>query len=149
MQTGEKAFSAKELYRIHVQNHIISKSDTIGVFITRVIDGDTFVCVTCEGCDDSLRIRVLELDTFEKARIPRLYKQASVWGITPEEALYAGKITTIEARKILQSKQVKLHRGSGRNANIDIYDRPLRYVVLPDGTDYSELMRSRGFNARK
>jgi endonuclease YncB( thermonuclease family) len=141
---------AKEEARIaYINSHAITNSDTINVLVTRVVDGDTFICVTCLDCADSISIRVLDLDTFEKSRIPRLYKQAYDWGISPEEALYAGQITTIEARKILEGKQVKLHRGNKRDLNLDKYHRPLRYVVLPDGQDYSALMRARGFNAKK
>lgn len=147
------ALTKREAYHLYVKNHIVSKSDTISVLVTRVIDGDTFVCIPCFTCDDSIRIRVLELDTFEKTRIPRLYRQARLWDITPDEALVAGKMATTEAKRLLEGKQVKLHRGSKREDNnpdlIDIYDRVLRYVILPDGLDYSELMRVKGLNARK
>lgn len=143
------ALTKKEAYHLYVKNHIVSKSDTISVLVTRVIDGDTFVCIPCFTCDDSIRIRVLELDTFEKSRIPRLYRQARIWDITPDEALLAGRQATVEAKQLLEGKQVKLHRGSKREDNIDIYDRVLRYVMLPNGQDYSELMRVKGLNARK
>lgn len=139
----------QDAYRLFVRNHIVSKSDTISVFVTRVIDGDTFVCVSCPTCDDSIRIRVLELDTFEKTLIPRLYRQARIWGISPFEALEAGKMATIEAKRLLEGKEVTLHRGERRDDNIDIYDRVLRYVILPNGFDYSKLMREKGFNAQK
>lgn len=143
------ALTKREAYHDYVKNHIVSKSDTISVLVTRVIDGDTFVCIPCFTCSDSIRIRVLELDTFEKSRILRLYRQARLWDITPDEALVAGKMATIEAKRLLEGKQVKLHRGSKREDNIDMYDRVLRYVILPDGLDYSELMRVKGLNARK
>jgi hypothetical protein len=92
---------------------------------------------------------VLELDTFEKTLIPRLYRQARIWGISPFEALEAGKMATIEAKRLLEGKEVTLHRGERRDDNIDIYDRVLRYVILPNGFDYSKLMREKGFNAQK
>lgn len=143
------ARTKQEVTRLYVENHIVSKSDTISVLVTRVVDGDTFVCIPCFTCSDSIRIRVLELDTFEKSRIPRLYRQARLWNITLDEALAAGKQATTEAKRLLEGKQVKLRRGSPGEANIDIYNRVLRHVSLPDGSDYSQIMRTKGLNARK
>jgi endonuclease YncB( thermonuclease family) len=141
--------SKQQIYRLYAKNHTVSKSDTIRVFVTRVVDGDTFVCIRCFTCDDSIRIRVLGLDTFEKSRIPRLYDQARAWGISPSEAISRGHDATSEARNLLQGEQVILHRGNKSELNLDVYSRPLRYVILPDGSDYSEVMREKGLNARK
>ena len=132
----------------YVRTHIVSTSDSINVFVTRVVDGDTFFCVPCLDCTNEISIRVLELDTFEKARIPRLYKQMADWNLSEEEALLIGKGTTIEAKRILEGKQVTLHRGNKHDMNIDKYYRPLRYVIV-DGKDYSQLMRDKGLNARR
>lgn len=141
--------SKQQQQREYVKNHIVNKSDTISVLVTRVVDGDTFICTSCFTCGDSVRIRVLELDTFEKSYIPRLYRQARLWNISPDEARNKGRDATQEARKLLEGKQVKLHRGNKSEPEIDIYDRLLRYVILPDRSDYSELMRTKGLNARK
>lgn len=134
--------------RDYVQSHPVSRTDSIRVLVTRVVDGDTFVCITCATCTDSIRIRVLNLDTFEKAKIPRAYKQAAQHGITIEQVVLAGKLATYEAQALLLDKWVLLHRGRKRDTNIDIYFRPLRYVRLEDGRDYSEIMRAKGLHAK-
>jgi endonuclease YncB( thermonuclease family) len=75
----------------YVRRHWVTTHDTVRVLVVRVIDGDTFECVTCATCSDRIRIRVLNLDTFEKAKIPRAYKQAAALGTTIKKIVLAGK----------------------------------------------------------
>jgi endonuclease YncB( thermonuclease family) len=141
------ALSKQEAKRHFVRNHAVTQSDTISVLVKRVIDGDTFICTTCLTCDDSISIRVLELDTFEKRRGEHLSRQAKDWNLTQSQVINKAKEATAEAKKLLEGRQVKLHRGDKLDINLDRYDRPLRYVILPDGRDYSSLMRSRNHDA--
>lgn len=140
-------FQARCLY---AHNHEISQSDTINVVVVRVIDGDTFIAVTCFECNDPLSIRVLGIDTPEKDNRPRkqLEKQSRRLGVSKEDVILAGKLITREADKFLTGKVVKLIRDR-RELNLDRFCRPLRHVRLPDGTSYADWVRSKDYDTKK
>lgn len=143
------AQAKEEAHRVYVNRHAVTNSDTIGVFVTRIIDGDTFICVTCLDCSDSISVRVLGLDTFEKRKGEHFDRQARLWNYTEKQVKAKAQQGTEAARKLLLRKQVTLHKGNGSEDNLDQHHRPLRFVRLPNGQDYSALMRSRGLDSRK
>lgn len=84
------------------------------VVVGRVIDGDSFVVT------DGRRVRPMVLDSCERN--------------TP-----AGPRATADARALLQGRVVTLVREPGA-PDADRYRRLLRYVTLPDGRDFAEVM---------
>lgn len=143
------AQAKEEARRVYVNRHAITNSDTISVFVTRIVDGDTFICVTCLTCSDSISVRVLGLDTFEKRAGKHLDRQARDWNYTEKEVKAKAQKGTEAAQELLLLRQVKLHKGSGSEDNLDQHHRPLRYVQLPNGQDFSALMRIRKLDSRK
>lgn len=143
--------------REYAQNHLITRSDTISVFVTRVVDGDTFMAVTCLTCGDSIRVRVLGIDTYEsknyaprkvKKQVEAVRKQTGDSTISQKDIFYAGDLAKRQAEQFLLHAQVKLHRGTPQNNdNLDPYNRPLRYVTLSDGQDFAAVMRQYNHNA--
>lgn len=132
----------------------IDQSDISVVVVTRVVDGDTFVCAPHnttneEALRDTVRVRVLNLDTFEKIRGERLEKQAQRMSITPDRALLIGKMAKDAATEMLHGKVVTLHRGQRNAPNHDKYGRLLRFVTLENGDDFSEIMKQQGFNVKR
>lgn len=80
--------------------------------VTRVIDGDTFT--TPEG-----KVRVLVMDSCESGT-------------------QGGDLATSDAHLLLDGNSVTLTAQPGHNK--DGYGRLLRYVTLPDGRDYADVM---------
>lgn len=138
--------SKKEAFRLYIKNHVVTQSDTVSVLVTRVVDGDTFVCVSCLTCKDSISVRVLGLDTFEKHGGKHLRRQADEWDYTERQVKEKAVSATNDAKKLLLRQQVTLYRDKGES-NIDIYFRPLRYVRLPDGRDYTQVMQQEGHDS--
>ncbi len=121
----------------------IDKSDTCEVFVTKVVDGDTFYC---EKNVDTVKVRVLGFDAWESKQGDRLDGQAARAGISVERALSLGSKAKTYAKEIAEGKIVTLHRGSGKTPNRDIYGRLLRFVIVEE-QKYEELMISRGYAA--
>ncbi|MBD1210673.1 MAG: thermonuclease family protein [Ignavibacteria bacterium] len=141
--------SKQEAKRNFVRNHAVTQSDTISVLVTRVIDGDTFICVTCLTCDDSISVRVLGIDTFEKTAGKHFRRQADEWNYTEKQVKEKAREAAEDARKLLLRQQVKLHRGDKTQDNLDRYYRLLRYVTLPDGSDFTDAMWRKGHDSRR
>jgi endonuclease YncB( thermonuclease family) len=132
-----------------VYGQVIDRSDSIAVFVTKVADGDTFYCTSCDTCNDEVKVRVLNLDTYEKIRSERLRDQAERMNIAEQRAMQLGKQATDAATSLLLGKTVTLHRGNKREPRYDKYGRLLRYVLLSDGEDYSALMKLKGYNVKR
>jgi micrococcal nuclease len=92
--------------------------------VVAITDGDTIKVATKRGLLD---VRVLGIDT------PEVYFGAECWG--PEASRFA--------RAILAGKQVEL-RADLTQDRTDAYDRALRYVILPNGDNYSVLAAEAG-----
>lgn len=90
--------------------------------VTKVVDGDT-IDVQVNGKEDVIRLIGIN---------------------TPEINACFGREAAIEARNILQSKSVMLETDPSQD-NRDVYNRLLRYIFLPDGTNFGELMIKNGF----
>lgn len=86
--------------------------------VVRVVDGDTVDVVTAAGRE--LTVRVLGIDT------PEVYGGAECWG--PEASAFAGQT--------LAGRTVGLVVDDTQD-DVDRYGRSLRYLVLPDGSNYS------------
>ncbi|WP_328810593.1 thermonuclease family protein [Rhodococcus sp. NBC_00294] len=91
------------------------------VTVTYVVDGDTVDVVTSAGW--TTRVRVIGIDTPETKR-PETPVQC--WG--PE--------ATDFARSLLGGRQVGMVTDPSQD-EVDDYGRLLRYLVLPDGRNYS------------
>jgi micrococcal nuclease len=137
------------LFGASAEAQLIDRSDTIEVRVTRVVDGDTFFCTAVENTADTVKVRILNLDTFEKINGERLRDQARRMNVSDSVALKRGFQATDIAKKLLLGQTVTLHRGTRREANVDKYGRVLRYVMLEDGKDYSELMKEKGYNVKR
>lgn len=97
-------------------------------FVTRVIDGDTFVA-NYDG--SSATVRVIGIDTPETVR-PN----------TPLECF--GSEASSKAKELLMQKEVILTTDSTQDT-YDKYGRFLAYVTLPSGNDFGETMLSEGY----
>jgi micrococcal nuclease len=128
-----------------LQAQLLDQSDTCECVITRVVDGDTFYCA---NGGDTVKVRVLGVDTYETRTGERLYKQAISAGITPERALALGNLAKDCAKNLLNGKIVTLKRGSSRTPNHDIFGRLLRYVFVDD-EDVAKIMVAKGFGTPK
>lgn len=106
------------------QNSARQTANAPGYFkVTGVIDGDT-----------------LRVDIVGKVETVRLI------GIDAPEipgGCFA-KESAIHARQVLSGKSVRL-KPDPTQANRDTYGRLLRYIILPDGTDFNRLMISEGY----
>lgn len=105
--------------RGHPQGGVLTGSSTTAP-IKRVVDGDTVIAAV-DGHDQ--RIRVLGIDTPETVD-PN--EQVGCYG--PEASAFA--------HEQLDGQTVTL-RSDPTQDDTDRYDRALRYVILPDGTNYS------------
>lgn len=83
------------------------------VVVQRVIDGDTFVTT------DGDKVRVLGIDSCERSTA-------------------AGPRATAEAETLIARQSVVLTPEPG--VDRDYYKRELRYVTLPDGRDFADVM---------
>ncbi len=103
-------------------------ADEEGYLVSSVVDGDTLVVLVG---DTKETVRVLGIDTPETKYSER------------GEECY-GTEATDEARRLLSGRRVVLTTDDTQ-ADRDSYDRLLRYVTLPDGGDYGEVMIHEGF----
>jgi micrococcal nuclease len=126
-----------------LQAQKLDQSDTCECIVSRVVDGDTFFCAN-DG--DTVKVRILGIDTFEYRTGDKLYKQAIAAGITPDRALALGNLARDYAKQLLTGKVVTLYRGGSRTPNHDNYTRLLRYVIVDD-EQLHVIMRSKGFAA--
>lgn len=93
--------------------------------VVEVVDGDTVDVVTAAGKE--LTIRVLGIDT------PEVYGGAECWGAEASQF----------ARDTLAGKTVGLVTDETQD-DIDRYGQTLRYLILPDGSNYSVLAAEAG-----
>lgn len=96
--------------------------------VTRVIDGDT-IEVTINGTVE--KVRLIGIDTPEVVD-PR--RPVQCFGIEASN----------HAKQILTGKQVMLV-SDPTQSNRDKYGRLLRYVFLPDGTNFNKMMIEQGY----
>ncbi|REK78309.1 nuclease [Rhodococcus erythropolis] len=96
--------------------------------VVRVVDGDT-ADVRLDSGED-VRVRILGIDTPETVK-PDAAVQC--WG--PEASAWA--------HTMLDDAAVTL-TGDPRSDDVDRYGRSLRYLTLPDGTDYGVLAARSG-----
>lgn len=98
------------------------------VLVSSVVDGDTFHVVAGEQKET---IRVLGIDTPEV--------------VDPRKPVQCfGREASAKAKELLRGKLVTLTADPSQ-ADKDRYGRLLRYVTLPDGTDYGLRMITEGF----
>ncbi|MDN5758690.1 MAG: thermonuclease family protein, partial [Tomitella sp.] len=88
--------------------------------VERVVDGDTIIA---ETGGHTQRVRILGIDTPET-----VHPDKPVECFGPEASDFA--------HELLDDQTITL-RADPTQQDIDRYDRALRYVILPDGTDYS------------
>jgi len=111
--------------------------------VTRVIDGDTFD-IDLPG-RDSVRVRVLGLDTPEKRRGEKVTKDARRAGTSVTAQIALGEDASTRAKKLLEGKKVSLESGrDDRGPRLDVYGRFLAYVRLSDGRDFGLVMIKEG-----
>jgi micrococcal nuclease len=91
--------------------------------VHRVVDGDTVELSPVDRDSDEITVRVLGIDTPETKRPG---EPVECWG--PEATQYA--------KAALLKRTVTVQRDRSQDDQ-DRYGRSLRYLVLPDGTDYS------------
>jgi micrococcal nuclease len=96
--------------------------------VVKVVDGDT-ITVFLNGKDE--KVRILGINTPETVD-PR----------KPVECF--GKQASDKAKSILTNQKVRLMSDPAQD-NIDKYGRLLRYVYLPDGTDFGLLLIQQGY----
>jgi len=96
--------------------------------VTRVVDGDTIV-VEMNGAQE--KIRLIGVDTPET--------------VDPRKPVQCfGKEASTFTKNLLEGKQVRLESDSSQGDR-DKYDRPLRYVFLPDGTFVNKEIIAQGY----
>lgn len=106
----------------------IAASETQGIRVVRVIDGDTIV-LDIDGSDT--RVRVIGLDTPET--------------VDPREKLECfGEAASAKAREMLEGTFVRLEEDASQG-KYDKYGRLLAYVYLADGTLFNEYMIREGY----
>jgi len=96
--------------------------------VVAITDGDT-IKVNIDGTTKT--IRIIGLDTPET--------------VDPTKPVQCfGPESSVKSKELLSGKSVTLE-SDPTQGDLDKYDRLLRYVFLPDGSDYSKLMISEGF----
>lgn len=121
------------------------KQDSSIAKVVKIVDGDTFD-IDCGN--DIIRVRVLNLDTYETRLGERLATQAERNGISVERALSLGKKAKSYAIETILGKEVLLHRGNRKEPNRDKYGRLLRYVEY-NYIPFEHEMKMRGYDSRK
>lgn len=121
-QAGLKEIAGKNQSR---QTPVIKK---LSFNIVKVVDGDT-IDVTINGQTE--RVRLIGMDTPETVD-PR--KPVQCFGIEASN----------KAKEILTGQKVYLEADETQGER-DKYDRLLRYVFLEDGTNFNEMMISKGY----
>ena len=101
--------------------------------MVKVSDGDTIWIRLHNG--NRVKVRVWGIDTPEKFRSKKLFKEARRCGVEPAAIVRLGKLASRQAKELLDHSRVELiPRGRGR------YGRLLAVVILPDGEDFGRLM---------
>ncbi len=96
--------------------------------VVKVVDGDT-VDVDIDG--STTRLRIIGIDTPET--------------VDPRKPVQCfGREASNKAKEILTGQFVTL-TADGSQGDTDKYGRLLRYIALPDGTDYGLYMISQGY----
>ena len=106
--------------------------------ITKISDGDTFWVRLENG--NRIKVRVWGIDTPEKFKSKKLYREANRCGVSVEEMKRLGKLASEKAKEILDHSKVVL-KGKGRG----YYGRYLAELFLPDGTNYGLEMIKEGY----
>jgi micrococcal nuclease len=99
--------------------------------VIRISDGDTIVVQNLSNYQKE-KIRIFGIDTPEKFKSEKLYKQAKKCGVDIESIIYLGKLASKHAHIYLyDGEKVKvISFGKGR------YGRVIGKVKLPNGDDY-------------
>lgn len=119
-----------------VQNIFLDYKAT--ALITDITDGDTYK--TTEQ-NETISIRLLNIDCFETRRTERLTEQAAAAGISEDSAYNLGHQAKQFAIDMLLNKTVTIKRDSAEQ-NIDTYGRLLRHVIVNDSL-FSEMLKAR------
>ena len=99
-----------------------------GVRVVRVHDGDT---ITVETGGRTEKVRLVGIDT------PELDDERDAYR---DEAVAAREFVRLR----LKGKSISLER-DGEQGDRDDYERLLRYVILPDGTNFNEELVRKGY----
>src|SRR5699024_8786324 len=103
----------------HPQGGVLT-GDRQDAAVARVVDGDTIIA---DASGEQLRVRILGIDTPET--------------VDPNQPVECyGPQASAFAHQMLDGQSVTL-RTDPTQDDTDRYGRALRYVVLPDGTNYS------------
>lgn len=102
------------------------RGETLKTSVNRVVDGDTFEIVY-EG--KPTKVRLIGVDTPETVKS----------GIPVE---WYGKDASDFTKKLIEGKQVTLEFDKGK---LDLYNRLLAYVYLPNGDMLNVILLHRGF----
>lgn len=124
--------------------HMATAQDTVKATVIRVVDGDTF---DAAFNSDTIRVRVLGLDTYETRLGSRLQKQSRRNNITMVQALDKGRKAKQYAQYLIENKTVLLHRGDTKQPEKDIYGRWLFYVEIGKHK-FEQLMIEKGYDAQ-
>ena len=96
--------------------------------VTDVVDGDTIVVTNDEG---EYKVRLIGVDTPETVD-PR------------KEVQCFGQEASSYTKRLLLDQPVYLKKDETQT-DVDKYDRWLRYVILPDGTNYNQQLIAEGY----
>lgn len=114
--------------------HVLQASDAVPrspevlVPVVRVVDGDTIV-VSLDGKNET--VRLIGINTPET--------------VDPRKSVECfGKEASEKAKTVLQKSSVRLE-ADPTQGDRDKYGRLLRFVFLPDGTNFNELMIEEGY----
>lgn len=134
-QQDVEGSSTSDLPILSPSSDVISNDDTPassegqqGYRVVKVVDGDT-IDVDIDG--ETSRLRLIGIDTPETVD-PR--KPVQCFGIAASN----------KAKELLSNRFVTLEADESQG-NKDKYGRLLRYVFLPDGTNYGLFMISEGY----
>lgn len=105
-----------------------TERETIGYRVVKVVDGDT-LDVDIDGKTE--RLRLIGIDTPETVD-PR--KSVQCFGVQASN----------KAKELLTGQYVQLESDESQGER-DKYKRLLRYVILPDGTNFNKYMISEGY----
>jgi len=109
--------------------------------IIRISDGDTILVENLETYE-RIKVRIWGIDTPEKFKSHKLYREAQRCGVDPETIIYLGKEASKHAHLYLYpgEKVEVIPKGKG------YYGRLLGKVILPNGEDYGLLMIEDGYS---
>ena len=120
------------------QNVFIDYESTVE--INYVTDADTY---KFEISNETVIIRLLNVDCFETRQGTRLNGQAEKAGISVDSAYNIGVAAKLYAIDQLRDKFVIIRRDSNES-NMDTYGRLLRHVLINDSL-FSDMLKSRNY----